>query len=560
MIQGIFYARFLPQEGTKIVAQSPPGCIVATTFGPHLKPPLVDFDIIQEYIIPRKAFFNRFLTVNTPDNKYSILGYPVSIPHERYHRNEFIFNFGLVVESDCDFLPYEKLVRRLAVTFAEMERQNGYLRTEGKVDDGRRPIESLLEIVKEDLNNYGECMIPVDEANTLNMKLFPYHPPPAPVRGWHVPVPKMKLVDIIIPHVDGVNDVRRIAWLADVSLPLTQTALQHLLYYDTILLLDMFFFASCYAPRPGIHDFITNRDGLIDECAGYVCIGGPLPDGAGATSAAGAAATASSSTNLQNPNPAAAEPSTPQQTSTVPGSTTTTPSTNTTTTPNAAATSTTSATAGRVTNYQLVKLLTTFCVGRSVMEWIKLHQDAGLPVLSLVDVRRLVQFGVIKGLLYRVHKYVVSKQYLALLASGQAHPRSQHSHRRRQPPHSQKSPQEQQKGGQGQRPHNLSRHGSRRRLHTWDIHDTNNSEDDDDDDENDDDDETEEEERERARLKSHGKEEDDLLPSDDPLQRYTDGCHSFDQIITEQNMADAEIMEKLKSFRAPAGDLTVFYR
>ena len=50
------------------------------------------------------------------------------------------------------------------------------------------------------------------------MKLFPYHPPPAPVRGWHVPVPKMKLVDIvdptwdltlqkIIPHVDGVNDV-----------------------------------------------------------------------------------------------------------------------------------------------------------------------------------------------------------------------------------------------------------------------------------------------------------------------------------------------------------------
>ncbi|KAK6829865.1 tumor suppressor candidate 4 protein [Apiospora arundinis] len=80
MIQGIFYARFLPQEGTKIVAQSPPGCIVATSFGPHLKPPLVDFDIIQEYIIPRKAFFNRFLTVNTPDNKYSILGFPISIP------------------------------------------------------------------------------------------------------------------------------------------------------------------------------------------------------------------------------------------------------------------------------------------------------------------------------------------------------------------------------------------------------------------------------------------------------------------------------------------------
>ncbi|KAK7913831.1 nitrogen permease regulator 2 [Apiospora marii] len=541
MIQGIFYARFLPQEGTKIVAQSPPGCIVATTFGPHLKPPLVDFDIIQEYIIPRKAFFNRFLTVNTPDNKYSILGYPISIPHERYHRNEFIFNFGLVVESDCDFLPYEKLVRRLAVTFAEMERQNGYLRTEGKVDDGRRPIESLLEIVKEDLNNYGECMIP--------MKLVDIVDP-----TWDLTLQK------IIPHVDGVNDVRRVAWLADVSLTLTQTALQHLLYYDTILLLDMFFFASCYAPRPGIHDFITNRDGLVDECAGYVCIGASLPDGTG-----GAAVPAASSANPKttSSHPAAVGPSTPQQSSSV-STTTTTPKVGTSPATATAATS-------RVTNYQLIKLMTTFCVGRSVMEWIKLHQDAGLPVLSLVDVRRLVQFGVIKGLLYRVHKYVVSKQYLALLASGQAHPsRSQHRRRQQQQQQQQKAQQQdqkeqQQKGGgpagQGQQ-HKLSRHSSRRRLHTWDIHDTNNS-DDEDGDGNDSNEETEEEERERARLHSHGKgheEAEELVPSDDPLQRYTDGCHSFDQIITEQNMADAEIMEKLKSYRAPAGDLTVFYR
>lgn len=156
------------KQGTKVVAQSPPGCIVATDFTPHLKPPLVDFDIVQEYIIPRKAFFNRFVTVNTPDGKHSILGFPVSIPHERYHRNEFIFNFGLVIESDVDHIPYERLVRRFAVTFAEMERQNRYLSSEGRADDdGRRPIESLLEIVKEDLNNYGECMIPIGRCSPI---------------------------------------------------------------------------------------------------------------------------------------------------------------------------------------------------------------------------------------------------------------------------------------------------------------------------------------------------------------------------------------------------------
>jgi hypothetical protein len=126
------------------------------------KPPLFNFKILQEYIIPQKAFYNRYITVNDPDGKYSVLGFPVSIPG-KYERNEFIFNFGLVVEADVDQIPYEPVVRRLAVTFAEMEKQNNYLSQD--VHDSefpdRRPIESLLEIVKEDLNNYGECMIPV---------------------------------------------------------------------------------------------------------------------------------------------------------------------------------------------------------------------------------------------------------------------------------------------------------------------------------------------------------------------------------------------------------------
>lgn len=473
MIQGIFYARFFPTEGdqriislkpptncilgTKIYAQSPPGCIVPVQ-GVD-KPPLFDFGILQEYIIPRKAFYNRYITVNDPDGKYSVLGFPVSIPSPQYERNEFIFNFGLVVEADVDQIPYERVVRRLAVTFAEMEKQNNYLSQDARNSESsnRRPIESLLEIVKEDLNNYGECMIPVgrlssvsmshdatarhlrypDDANTINMKLFPHHPTPPDVKGWHVPVAKMKFADVVDPtwdltlqkviaHIDGVSDVRRIAFAADVSLDLARLALRHLLYYDTILLLDIFFFGSCYAPRSGVHDFVANVGGIVDECANYVCIG------------PGAAAGNGNSTSSTNVSGQAQQHQ--QQ--------------------------------HRVSNYLLIKLMTTFCVGKTVSEWLKGHMDAGFEVLRYIDVRRLVQFGVIKGCLYRVHKYVVSKQYLAAIASGQAHPRA---------------------GG-------------------------------------------------------------------DPLQKYTDGRHCFDQIITEMNLTDAEIMNKLKSFPAPAGDLTVLYR
>jgi hypothetical protein len=355
--------------------------------------------VLQEYIIPRQAFCNRYITVADPEGKYSVLGFPVSIPSPRYFRNEFIFNFGLVVENDIDQVPYERVVRRLAVTFAEMEKQSGYLSqdVDAAESQARRPIESLLEIIKEDLNNYGECMIPVDDANTINMKLFPHHPTPPEVKGWHVPVAKMKFADIVDPtwdltlqrvitHIDGVSDVRRIAFLADVSLELTQLALRHLLYYDTILLLDMFFFGACYAPRPGIHDFIANVGGMIDECANYVCVG------------ANSAASAGHAEEGGNSGPGHGnDEDTPRN-----GATT--------------------AHGPRVSNYMLIKLMTTFCVGKTVMEWLKGHMDSGFDVLRFVDVRRLVQFGVIKGCLYRVHKYVVSKQYLAALATGTCQP------------------------------------------------------------------------------------------------------------------------------------------
>ncbi|KAK4136632.1 nitrogen permease regulator 2 [Trichocladium antarcticum] len=447
MIQGIFYARFFPQEGTKIVAQSPPGCLVPVAGASTPKPPLFDFNVLQEYIIPRQAFCNRYITVADPDGKYSVLGFPVSIPSPRYYRNEFIFNFGLVVENDVDQGPYERVVRRLAVTFAEMEKQSGYLSQDADaagIGQARRPINSLLEIIKEDLNNYGECMIPVDDANTINMKLFPHHAVPPAVHGWHVPVAKMKFADVVDPtwdltlqrvvaHIDGVSDVRRIAFLADVSLELARLALRHLLYYDTILLLDMFFFGACYAPRPGIHDFVGNVGGVVDECASYVGVGvGVGGGGGGGGQGAGEAGRGDDDTGGGGG----------------------------------------AADGHRVSNYMLVKLMTTFCVGKTVMEWLKGHMDAGFDVLRFIDVRRLVQFGVIKGCLYRVHKYVVSKQYLAALATGQARP----------------------------------------------------------------------------------------VAGGDPLQKYTDGCHTFDQIITEQNLTDAEIMAKLKSFPAPAGDLTVLYR
>jgi nitrogen permease regulator 2-like protein len=193
----------------------------------------------------------------------------------------------------------------------------------------------------------------------INMKLFPAYKNPPPVKSWHVPIPKINLLDIvddrwdltlrkIIPEIDGINDVRKIAHNADVALDLTKLALQHLLYYQTILMLDMFFFSNIYAVMPAINDFVNNAENMQEECAGYVFTSGE-----------------------------------------------------------------------KLANYYLCRLFTSLCQGRTLKEWLKLHMDDGLDVMKYVDVRRFVQFGVIKGLLKRVHKFPVSSQYLAGLVTGE---------------------------------------------------------------------------------------------------------------------------------------------
>lgn len=157
-IQGLI--SLLTSIGSQIIHQSPPGCIKPE--GGCKNTPLIDWNSVSEFVIPNQAFCNRYITVRDPSGEYRILGFPVCIKNQKYVRNEFIFNFGIVCLASYDAIPYEAVVRRLATTFTEMEVQNQYLSLEGTVESkGRRSIGALLEIIREDLNNYNECMIPV---------------------------------------------------------------------------------------------------------------------------------------------------------------------------------------------------------------------------------------------------------------------------------------------------------------------------------------------------------------------------------------------------------------
>lgn len=127
----------------------------------------------------------------------------------RYDRNEFIFNFCLVLSEEDDFSTYKSVVQKLADLMHALEEQSQFLsRDFSKSGEGK--VYSLCEMLMEDLNNYCECMIPIgmysprwelqqlswretdqsqkDELNTLNIKLFPIYPSPPAVKAWYVPL------------------------------------------------------------------------------------------------------------------------------------------------------------------------------------------------------------------------------------------------------------------------------------------------------------------------------------------------------------------------------------
>ena len=283
---------------------------------------------------------------------HRILSYPQTISSPSYPRNAYTFNFCLVLEADAEFSTYIPVVRKLNTLFRTLEEQSQFLSRDASPPDTGK-IYALCEILLEDLNNYSEAMIPIDAANTLNIKLFPTYPPPPPLYAHHVPLSTVRLENLvdenwdltmlkILPWINGVNSVKQISLLADADFKLVRKAVRHLLYYGCVILLDIFSFSAIYAVTESIGEFVESKE-MQQECARYVALadnGIALSDGA-----------------LED--------------------------------------------GALIGGTQLAELYLVLRLGQSVKAWCMEHTE----LVSKIDVRRFITFGVIKGILYRVHKY-----------------------------------------------------------------------------------------------------------------------------------------------------------
>ncbi|MCJ1378835.1 Nitrogen permease regulator 2 [Xylographa soralifera] len=353
MIKAIFFSKFDVVEGPKVVHQVPINSI--TPSSETTSQPLVHFPSVAATIIPRQTFCS--LPIALLHSRYRILGYPTCLASPTYPRNEFIFNFCLVLPRHTEFTAYASVVAKLAALFKHLEETSHFLSQDKSLPNTGK-IYALCEILLEDLNNYCECMIPIDESNTLNIKLFPTYPSPPPIFPHQVPISTVRLESLIdsnwdltmlliLPHIDGVNSVKQIALLADADYKLVRKAIAHLLYYGCVILLDTFSFGASYAPTVEMGVFVGDTEAQ-EECRRYILLPG---------------------TGLQH------EPAGEM-----------------------------AANREALDGTKLVEMYYSLRQGMSVKSWCMEHAD----VVRMIDIRRFITFGVIKGFLYRVHKYAIA--------------------------------------------------------------------------------------------------------------------------------------------------------
>ncbi|KAF7967213.1 hypothetical protein HWV62_35138 [Athelia sp. TMB] len=323
-IQSVFYAVFDLRQGPKIVYQVPEGLIAvsnsgstngnstsasgspvpatvepepssrnsssslrspidrrANSFGQHSpnkrsassNRTLFHFDEISTYVIPRSALCGRLVICAT--KKYRIIGFPVELRGD-YERNYFRYNLCFVFERTADLSCYEPIVRKTSRVLSACEEESGFL---SKASTSPA-VHAILEQLYEDLNSYSETSIQIDEFNSIELKIFPFYPNPPPVQDWQVPLALINLskriesnwdltMGKVCKFIDGTNHVSRIAALADCDLELTRQAISHFLYYQVIMMIDIFQYSNMYTLRKNIQ-WLADEPHVKEECGPYV--------------------------------------------------------------------------------------------------------------------------------------------------------------------------------------------------------------------------------------------------------------------------------------------------
>jgi hypothetical protein len=121
---------------------------------------------------------------------------------------------------------------------------------------------------------------PVDEVNTIHLKVIPEPPETVLVHDHDVPIfcidnaeinstPWDLTIKQIMPYIDGFNHILMIATQADVDVSLVQLCVQHLLHYGAIKLISVFQYSNVYMTTPSV-SLLKDSPKLAAECLRFI--------------------------------------------------------------------------------------------------------------------------------------------------------------------------------------------------------------------------------------------------------------------------------------------------
>ncbi|XP_029946812.1 GATOR1 complex protein NPRL2 [Salarias fasciatus] len=262
-IECIFFSEFHPTLGPKITYQVPEEYISRELF-----------DTVQVYIITKPELQNKLITVTAMGKK--LIGCPVCIEHKKYSRNALLFNLGLVCDAQSNTCALEPIVKKLSGYLTTLELESGFISKE----ESKPKLLPILSTLLEDLNATGACTLPIDESNTIHLKLIQLRKDPPIVQEYDVPVfTQCKdhfiksqwdlTTQQILRHIDGFRHIQKISAEADVELNLVRIAVQNLLYYGVVTLVSIFQYSNVYCTTPKVQSLIDDKS-IQEECLSYV--------------------------------------------------------------------------------------------------------------------------------------------------------------------------------------------------------------------------------------------------------------------------------------------------
>ncbi|KAM7289188.1 GATOR complex protein NPRL2 isoform X1 [Ixodes scapularis] len=140
------------------------------------------FSSISVYLIPKPELQHKLMTVNMCEMK--VIGYPVGIDSAQYDRNRLMFNLCFVCDAKMRTIQYEPIVRKLANYLITLEQETNFILDESK----KRQLPKIMSEILHDLNIKRSCSIPINDSTTIYLKVTTVHEAPCEVSDHDVPI------------------------------------------------------------------------------------------------------------------------------------------------------------------------------------------------------------------------------------------------------------------------------------------------------------------------------------------------------------------------------------